>query len=316
MIPHFRSFRNQTVSIAMLLPAGLLFTACPVKATSTKGKTLPESVVFVGKEKHAQLFQRGQRENWRALPIGERVNRAGLALVGTPYENFTLELDNRIETPSANFKGMDCWTFFEIALAAAREQTLGDRPDPKLFLRLIELDRYRNGRCDGTFTSRLHHLEDWIVDNERRGLVRNITPQLPGARKIYRTMNYMGGRGSRNFRQLAANPSLVPKMAAVESRLSRRGIWFVPTASVPAAEKLLRNGDIVCIVTSYSGAYTSHVGLAHRDRQGTLRFLHASKKHKRVLIDSRLTDYLRSFKNHAGIMVARPNDLPAGALGR
>ncbi len=307
---------NQNLQVTLIVLAGLLLLSIPAEASSTKGRTLPESVVFVGKEKHARLFQRGQRENWKSLPIGERVNRAGLALVGTPYVNFTLELDDRIETPSANFDGMDCWTFFEIALAAAREQNLTNRADPKLFLRLIELDRYRNGRCDGAFTSRLHHLEDWIVDNEKRGLVQNVTPKLPGARKMYRTMNYMGGRGSRHFRQLAANPSLVPKMAAVEARLSRNGIWFVPTAFVPAAEKQLRNGDIVCIVTKYPGAYTSHVGLAHRDRQGTLRFMHASKKHKKVLIDSRLTDYLQSFKNHAGIMVARPNDLPAGALSR
>ncbi len=270
---------------------------------------LPESVVFVKPAKYQALVQRGVRENWRSLPIGERTLQAGLSLVGTPYTNFTLELHDRIETPSANFAGMDCWTFFEIALATARVLKTSDTPSRQEFLRAIELDRYRGGRCDGTFASRLHHLEDWIQDNQRRGLVKDITPSLPGAQKIHRSMNYMGGRGSRNFRQLRANPALVPKLAEVERKLSSRGIWFVPKRSVPAAEKYLRNGDIVCIVTTWHGSYTSHVGLAYRDARGTLRFLHASRNEKKVLIDSRLSDYLNRYSLHAGIMVARPNDL-------
>ncbi len=271
--------------------------------------TLPASATFVGKRKFEEMIARGVRENWKALPIGERTARAGMALAGTPYKNFTLELHDRIESPCANFDGMDCWTFFEIALATARVLKASDIPSTKDFLRAIELDRYRGGRCDGTFTSRLHHLEDWIQDNARRGLVKDITPGLPGARKLRRTMNYMGGKGSRNFRQLRANPSLVPGMARIEKHLSERGIYYVPKASVPAAEKFLRSGDIVSIVTTWHGSYTSHVGLAYRDKKGVLRFLHASRNEKKVLLDSRLSDYLRRYKLHAGIMVARPNDL-------
>ncbi len=44
----------------------------------------------------------------------------GRAMVGTRYKSFTLEIDDRVEAPSANFFGMDCWTFFEIALGFAR----------------------------------------------------------------------------------------------------------------------------------------------------------------------------------------------------
>lgn len=270
---------------------------------------LPDSVVFVGKSKYYDLVERGVRENWRALPLGDRTVKAGLALVGTPYKNFTLELHDRIEAPSANFAGMDCWTFFEIALATARVLKTSDKPGSEEFLRAIEIDRYRGGRCDGTFASRLHHLEDWLQDNERRGLVKDITPKLPGAKKLYREMNYMGGKGSKNFRQLRANPSLVPKLAKVEDMLSRRGIYYVPKSSVPAAEKYLQNGDIICIVTTWHGSYTSHVGLAYRDSKGTLRFLHASRNEREVIVDSRLSTYLNRYSLHAGIMVARPNEL-------
>lgn len=275
----------------------------------TSAATLPSSVVFVGKDKFERLARRGAVENWVALPIGDRVAKVGRALIGTPYENYTLELDSRIETPCVNMKGMDCWTFFEIALGTARAFKLSKQPTPDDLLRMIELDRYRGGKCDGTFTSRLHHLEDWLQDNQRRGLVKDITPSLPGAKKIYRKMNYMGGKGARFFKQLRANPSLVPKMTRIESALSERGIWYVPKASVPAAEKHLRNGDIICIVTTWPGTYTSHVGMALRDNKGTVHFLHASKNAREVMVDSRLSSYLNRYKLHAGIMVARPNDI-------
>jgi len=290
---------HQRVKVVFLLL--VLLATVPLGAAS-----LPDSVVFVGENRYNALIRQGVREGWARLPIGEATAQAGLALRGIPYKNFTLELHDRIEQPSANFRGMDCWTFFEIALATARALKKSDRPSKDEFLRFIELDRYRGGKCDGTFASRLHHLEDWLYDNQRRGLVKDVTPKLPGARKIKRTMNYMGGKGSRNFRQLRANPSLIPKLASVERRLSKQGIWYVPKKSVPKAEKFIRNGDIVCIVTTWHGSYTSHVGLAYRDPKGVLRFLHASRNKREVILDSKLSTYLNRYKLHAGIMVARP----------
>jgi len=283
----------------------LLFLAM----VGTLSAALPESVVFVGKDRFNRLVDRGVAENWAALPIGERTARVGKALLGTPYVNYTLELDTRIETPCVNMKGMDCWTFFEIALGTARALKVYGRPTSQQMLRMIELDRYRGGKCDGTFVSRLHHLEDWLQDNQRRGLVKDITPTLPGARKIRREMSYMGGSGSRFFRQLRADPSMIPTMRRIEDQLSAQGIWYVPKASVPAAEKYLKDGDIICIVTTWHGSYTSHVGLAVRDSKGVLRFMHASRNEREVIIDSRLSTYLNRYDKHAGIMVARPNDV-------
>jgi hypothetical protein len=173
---------------------------------------------------------------------------------------------------------------------------------------MIEIDRYRGGRCDGTFVSRLHHLEDWSYDNEKRGLVTDITPKLPGAKRLQREMNYMA-KNYRHFRQLKANPKWIPAMAKIEDQISRRGIYYVPKAKVPAIEKYLKNGDVISIVTTWPGTYTSHVGLAVRDRAGTLRFLHASRNHRKVLMDERLSTYLNNNSKHMGIMVARPNDV-------
>lgn len=270
---------------------------------------LPLGETFIGQEKFQQLMNRGYRAGWAKLPLGERVNKFALALRGTPYVNYTLELHDTIEAPSVNMAGMDCWTLFEIALCMGRLVALHPPPyAPQEMLRLIEMDRYRHGRCNGRFDSRLHHLEDWIRDNERRGLVKDITPSL-GGKKLHRRMAYMGKK-PHLYRQLRADPSLVPAFIRIENELSRRGITYVPRSQVPRIESKLRNGDIICIVTNWHETYTSHVGLASRDSNGVLRFLHASKNHREVVLDDRLSDYLNKFSTHAGIYVARPLDLP------
>lgn len=275
---------------------------------------LPLDRTFIGQKKFQQLMDRGYRAGWAKLPLGERVNNFALALQGTPYVNYTLELDDRIEAASVNMNGMDCWTLFEIALAMGRLVALHPPPySPKEMLGLIEMDRYRGGRCTGRFDSRLHHLEDWMQDNERRGLVKDITPSLGGV-KLHRQMAYMGKK-PHLFRQLKADPSMIPEFIRVERELSRRGIVYVPKSQVPKIESKLRNGDIVCIVTNWHETYTSHVGLASRDKSGTLRFLHASKNHRKVVLDDRLSTYLNKFKNHAGIFVVRPLELPSSARG-
>lgn len=136
---------------------------------------------------------------------------------------------------------------FEIALGTARALKNSPHPTPSDLLRMIELDRYRGGHCNGIFTSRLHYLEQWLQQVQSRGLVKDITPTLPGAKKIYRNMREMSAT-PRCSRQLRANPSLISELARIEHMLAERGIWYVPKSAVPRAEKFLRNGDIIWIV--------------------------------------------------------------------
>ena len=275
----------------------------------SRGASLPENIVFVDKSKFDRLINRGVAEGWAKLPLGERTAKVGLSLVGIPYKNYTLELDDRIEAPSVNMLGMDCWTFFEISLGTARAFRISPRPTSDDLLRMIEVDRYRGGVCTGGFTSRLHQLEDWMYDNQRRGLVAEITPSLKGARRLYRQVRDMSVYW-RSSRQLRANPELIPVMAQIEKKLSERGIWYLPKKYVPVAEAQLKTGDVICVVSNHPDDYTTHVGLAYRDPKGVLRFLHASKRYRRVTLDVRLSDYLNQFRSDAGIMVARPLEIP------
>ncbi|PYL13435.1 MAG: DUF1460 domain-containing protein [Verrucomicrobia bacterium] len=270
---------------------------------------LPFSAVFKGQDQFNRLVSKAKAGNWQALPIGDRTAAVGQALVGTRYKHFTLEIDNRTEAPSANFQGMDCWTFFEIALGFAR---MLDEPEanwsPERLLHYIELDRYRGGECTGEYLSRLHYLEDWLYDNDRRGLVEDLTRDL-GGRNVPHSAREMSV-GWRHYRYLAANRSLLGPLARMEANVSSRPLYEIPKSRVAGIESKLRSGDIIGVIgRDRSGLYsTSHVGLAVRTSDGVLHFMHASSpgNYGHVIVDAQLSKYLYRYHSDSGILVARP----------
>jgi hypothetical protein len=275
----------------------------------TNAGTLPFTTVFKGREKFDHLVQEAQAKDWKSLRIGDRTAAVGRALVGTRYKSFTLEIDDRVEAPSANFNGLDCWTFFEIALGFAR--MLDDPPvwwTPERLLHYIELDRYRSGQCTGEYLSRLHYLEDWLADNNRRGLVNDLTRELGGERANHAAHEMTFGW--RHYRYLKANPSLLQPLGRMEERVSERPLYQIPKSRVARIESKLKSGDIIGIVSrDRPGLYsTSHVGLAYRTNDGVLHFMHASspQNYGKVVIDSRLSSYLARYRSDSGILVARP----------
>jgi hypothetical protein len=229
-------------------------------------------------------------------------------LLGTRYKSYTLEIDNRIESPSVNFNGLDCWTFFETSLAFAR---MLNEPEeswtPENFLHYIEIDRYRGGVCTGEYLSRLHYLEDWLYDNDKRGLIEDLTAKL-GGQSVPHAAHEMT-TGWRHYRYLAANKSLLGPLARMEANVSSRPLYQIPKSRVAKIEPKLQSGDIIGIVSHDGRLYsTSHVGLALRTSDGVLHFMHASAPHNygKVVVDSRLSSYLNTFRSDTGIMVARP----------
>ena len=284
-----------------------LFLLCSVGFSSES--RLPFGTVFKGQDQFNRLVAKAKAGNWKALPIGERTAAVGQALVGTRYKHFTLEIDNRIESPSVNFQGMDCWTFFEIALSFAR---MLNEPEsnwtPERLLHYIEMDRYRGGECTGEYLSRLHYLEDWLYDNNRRGLVEDLTREL-GGRSVPHSAREMTA-GWRHYRYLAANRSLLGPLARMEANVSSRPLYEIPKDRVAGIESKLRSGDIIGIVSRDRGGLrsTAHVGLALRTSDGVLHFMHASSpsNYGRVVVDSQLSKYLYRYRSDSGILVARP----------
>jgi hypothetical protein len=284
-----------------------LFLLCSVAVASES--RLPFGTVFKGQDQFNRLVAKAKTGNWKALPIGERTAAVGQALIGTRYKHFTLEIDNRIESPSVNFQGMDCWTFFEIALSFAR---MLNEPEsnwtPERLLHYIETDRYRGGECTGDYLSRLHYLEDWLYDNNRRGLVEDLTRDL-GGRSVPHSAREMSA-GWRHYRYLAANRSLLGPLARMEANVSSRPLYEIPKDRVAGIESKLRSGDVIGIISRDRGGLrsTAHVGLALRTSDGVLHFMHASSpsNYGRVVVDSQLSKYLYRYGSDSGILVARP----------
>jgi hypothetical protein len=295
----------------VMRPGTLILVLAVALTGNTRGAvTLPMRTVFKGQDRFEQLLVRAKAGNWKSLAIGERTATVGQAMVGTPYRFYTLEVDDRIESPSVNFTGLDCWTFFETALAFAR---MLDEPEtnwtPAQLLRYIEVDRYRHGECTGEYLSRLHYLEDWLYDNDRRGLVADLTRSLGGVSVPHSAREMTSGW--RHYRYLVHNRGLLRPLADMEAQVSSRPLYEIPTRRVAAIESRLRSGDIIGIVSRdgrSSLRSTSHVGLALRTSDGTLHFMHASAPHNygRVVIDSRLSTYLYRYSSDTGILVARP----------
>ena len=289
--------------------AAILLLGGVAPASARHAGLLPMGTVFVGQDRfEARVRQlRPLAEKVRALPMGERVAWFGQMFLGTPYKGFTLEIDDHIEAPSVNLTGLDCWTFFETALAFARMvEEPEERWTPETLLRCIEMDRYWGGECDGTYLSRIHYLEDWLHDNARRGLVRDLTRSLGGTNvtnsAIEMTHNW------KKYRYMRNNPELRAGITEIESRLRRQPLAMIPKSRVAAIEDQLQSGDIIGIIGHDGGSYgTSHVGIAIR-RDGVLCFMHASapRNFGKVVIESRLSDYLEKYRSHAGIMVGRP----------
>jgi len=288
---------------------GIIFLSLVLIGSAGAESRLPFETVFKGRDRFDSLVAKARQENWKSLPIGERTAAVGQALVGTRYKSFTLEIDNRIEAPSVNFTGMDCWTFYEISLAFAR---MLNEPEeswtPEQLLHYIELDRYRGGQCTGEYLSRLHYLEDWLADNDRRGLVEDLTRSLGGTSVPHsaREMTI----GWRHYRYLAANRSLLGPLGQMEARVSSRPLYQIPKSRVASIEPRLRSGDIIGIISRDGRSLysTSHVGLALRVADGSLHFMHASspRNHGKVVIDTTLSSYLARYRTDSGILVARP----------
>lgn len=268
---------------------------------------LPQSTTFKGESKFRAIMKQAKADQWHTLPMGERVMRFAQALRGTPYLGYTLEIDDRIESASVNFEGLDCWTFFETALGLARAIEGGRYEATKSdLLRQIEFTRYRGGVCHGNYLDRIHYLAEWFFENEARGVADDITRELGGAEK-------MTGRKCsemttlwKSYRYLKNNPQLRPAMAASEAKVSQLPVYYVPKSKVARIESKIRNGDIIGIVTKYQGGFCSHVGLAYKGKDGKTRLMHASTGYKKVVVDSTISEYLNSIGKHAGIIVARP----------
>jgi hypothetical protein len=172
------------------------------------------------------------------------------------------------------------------------------------FCEELQKIRYRNGEIRD-YTSRLHYFSDWIFENERRGIVKDITKNI-GGEPYTVSVSFMSSHPE-SYRQLKEYPEYVPVIIRQEKEISGRTTCSIITKNkITLSEKGIKSGDIVCFVTDIKGLDISHAGFLYFDK-GILTFIHASSQLKKVVVNPvSLIDYVSGIKSNKGIMVIRP----------
>lgn len=239
-------------------------------------------------------------KNMKASSMSDSIIAVGSSFLGTPYVEKTLEIGT-IETLVINLRGLDCTTFIENVLAF----TATLNTDEKLFTdftKNLETIRYRNGDLDG-YSSRLHYFTDWIRDNEKIGLVKDITTDLGGI-ELEKPINFMGTH--RDLYPFLKDDENFKRIQETEAKLAKEVLCYLPQKEIQNQEHQIRSGDIIALATSIKGLDVTHTGFAIKQPSGRIHLLHASSSGAVKISKEPLTDYLKTIKSNIGIIVARP----------
>lgn len=233
--------------------------------------------------------------------INNLMLKIGHEFLGKPYVGYTLE-KNENEQLVVNLSEFDCTTFAENCLALAR--TLKNPVCTfDSFKKELTKIRYRNGELTD-YTSRLHYFSDWIFDNEKKNIVRNISCEA-GNVPFNNYVDYMS-QHSESYKMLKNRLNFVNIISATEKEISARQSCYIPKGEIQKYESQIQDGDILGITTNIKGMDISHVVLAIFENE-QLHILHASSKYMKVVVSTEtLSQYLANRKDATGIIVARP----------
>ncbi len=222
-------------------------------------------------------------------------------LLGTPYVAHTLEGDQEVLT--INIHELDCTTFVETLYALART-TLSRRYSWRDYAAHLEDLRYRGGTM-GDYSSRLHYISEWIVDNRLRGNMQDITPDLPHVDYLVKNIDFMTHHTD-SYRQLKDDSVMVEKIRRFELRSHRFPYVKRSWLNDKELKAALRSGDFVGLVTKVEGLDISHMGIIIVDDKGDPYLLDASMTGGKVMLESKpLFKYLERSKSNIGIRVFR-----------
>ena len=245
-------------------------------------------------------FELAARERLFERSIGDVMVAIGTTFVGTPYEARTLELEGE-ERLVVNLRELDCVTFVESTLALSRCIRLRKHGFAE-YMHELQRIRYRNEEIAG-YPSRLHYFTDWIFDNQKKKIVRDVTMEIGGV-KYKKEIRFMSEHREA-YRQLA-DESVAEKIRAREAELNRRELTYIPKERIEEVQGALIPGDIVGITTTVEGLDVSHTGIVVH-ANGIVKYLHAPMSGGAVQIsENSLSRYLAERKKHTGIVVARP----------
>lgn len=222
-------------------------------------------------------------------------------LLGTPYVAHTLEGDEEMLT--INIHELDCLTFIETLYALTRA-TLNNRYSWRDYAANIENVRYRGGEM-GDYSTRIHYISEWIIDNHMRGNLVEITPDLPHAEYLVKNIDYMSHNPGQ-YRQLKNDSAMVEKIKRYELLRHRYPYLKRSWLDDKAVKAALRSGDFVSLVTKIQGLDVSHNGIIVIDDKGEPHLLDASMSGGKVMLEDKpLFKFLEKSKTNIGVRVFR-----------
>lgn len=252
-----------------------------------------------------EIFERYREamEPRKSLPMGELMIGTARFFQEVPYVASTLEIEP--EGLVVNLRELDCTTFAETVLALSRTIQSAD-PSFDTFCDNLQSLRYREGSIMD-YTDRLHYMADWFYENDRKGIIKDMNREIGGS-FLPLELSFISTHPD-SYKPLRSNPAFVQKIALKEKEINARTCYYLPKEEIGKRSKGIKDGDILCFVTSIKGLDVTHVGIAYW-RNGVLTFIHASSSAKKVIVQpTSLQAYADGIKSCKGIWVARP--LPA-----
>ncbi|MFV0312524.1 MAG: N-acetylmuramoyl-L-alanine amidase-like domain-containing protein [Dysgonomonas sp.] len=244
-----------------------------------------------------------QFEKQKDKPFEEIFINTAKYFLGKPYVASTLEVPDT-ERMVVNLREFDCTTFVENCITLSQVIKSGDFSYDNYLQTLITM-RYRDGEVAG-YTSRLHYTSDWIYENEKHGLLRNISSEI-GGEKVKKDVNFMTTH-PQLYKHLKGNAQNIEKLDKIEKNISKRNAYeILPTAAIYNSQQKIKTGDIIVFATSIAGLDYSHIGIAYWQKE-KLHFIHASSKVRQVIIEQKtLLEYCQTSKSCTGVTVLRIN---------
>ena len=254
---------------------------------------------------HDSLFVDSIIENSAKADIksdADRIMFFAKSMIGIPYCGGTLDV-NENESLVVRTDSVDCTTYVETVLAMylASKIEYGGYNDFKKALTKI---RYRDGVIKG-YSSRLHYFSDWVTDNEKKGILYEVTSRSNHSQRHF-SINYMT-KHSVLYRHLKGDSLSVNEMLRIEEKWKNYDMPYIPKEFLKTYDNNIdiSNGDILALTTNIDGLDVLHLGFAVWV-DGNIHLLHASSLYGRVVLDPMsLYEYLKDRKKHTGIRVIR-----------
>jgi hypothetical protein len=300
----FRLFRPRIAILGSLVALNLAGLNLVVLAlTGPKAIALPSNPLLspADQARLDQTLRTAKQDKLATQPFGTIVQAIARRYMGARYQAGLLD-QSPTEQLFISFQRFDCVLFIEAMLALARS-VVQPNPSSADFPQQIEVQRYRGGHLKD-YCSRLHYFSDWIADNERRGLVRNVTLASGGV-PLDKPLNFMTQNRS-SYPQLKNSEAEFTCIQAAEASLAREKRYYLPTAKISGIYSKLQAGDIVAIATAVPGLDVTHTGLIERRVDGGIGMIHASPAGS-VTRAKDLQTYVSRVPDAIGIMIARPN---------